>query len=104
MRGPIDERRRELEKKKEAFQFLRDVDDEKFYIHQKMTQATNPNVGQNLFEVLRMKKQNQNLRQEVHNHEPRIEAIAQVGGRLIDDNHPESAHFQVRSFPASWKI
>ncbi|XP_055345534.1 spectrin beta chain-like isoform X2 [Paramacrobiotus metropolitanus] len=100
----LQERRRELEKKKEAFQFLRDIDDEKFYIHQKMQQATSPNVGNNLFEVLRLKKQNQNLRQEVHNHEPLIDAIDRVGRRLIDDQHPESARFSelLQDLRARW--
>ncbi|GAV05346.1 hypothetical protein RvY_15494 [Ramazzottius varieornatus] len=94
LQRPIEERRRELEKKKEAFQFLRDIDDEKFYIQQKMTQATSPNVGNNLFEVLRMKKQNNNLRHEVENHEPRIRAIQDVGQRLIDDRHADSDRFR----------
>ncbi|OQV17845.1 Spectrin beta chain [Hypsibius exemplaris] len=105
LQRPIEERRRELEKKKEAFQFLRDIDDEKFYIHQKMTQAISPNVGNDLFEVLRMKKQNNNLRHEIENHEPRIRAIVAAGNGLMRDGHPDSARFQelLQDLEARWR-
>lgn len=45
LKAPLFERQRQLEKKKEAFQFRRDVEDEKLWVSEKMPQATNTDYG-----------------------------------------------------------
>lgn len=46
-------------KKKEAFQFCRDVEDEKLWIQEKMPLATSPEYGNSLLGVQMLKKKNQ---------------------------------------------
>lgn len=45
LKAPLLERQYQLEKKKEAFQFRRDVEDEKLWINEKMPQANNADYG-----------------------------------------------------------
>lgn len=45
LKAPLIERQRQLEKKKEALQFRRDVEDEKLWVSEKMPQATNTDYG-----------------------------------------------------------
>ena len=62
LKEPLVERQRQLEKKKEAYQFRRDVEDEKLWIAEKMPQATSKEYGNSLFNVHMLKKKNQSLR------------------------------------------
>jgi spectrin beta len=59
LKAPLLDRQRQLEKKKEAFQFRRDVEDEKLWIAEKMPQATSTEYGNSLFNVNMLKKKNQ---------------------------------------------
>lgn len=49
LKAPLLERQRQLEKKKEAFQFRRDVEDEKLWVSEKMPQATSTDYGNFFF-------------------------------------------------------
>jgi spectrin beta len=62
LKAPLIDRQHHLEKKKEAFQFRRDVEDEKLWIAEKMPQATSKEYGNSLFNVHMLKKKNQSLR------------------------------------------
>ena len=49
LKAPLLARQCELEKKKEAYQFRRDVEDEKLWIAEKIPLATAPDYGISLF-------------------------------------------------------
>lgn len=56
---PLVRRREQLEKVKFIHQFVRDVEDEKLWIEEKMPQATSSNVGNSLLSVQLLEKKNQ---------------------------------------------
>lgn len=85
LKQPLLERQRILEKKKEALQFRRDVEDELLWVAEKMPQATSTEYGNSLFQVNMMEKKNQSLRKEIDNHEPRINTVSNNGQKLIDE-------------------
>lgn len=59
MQAPLTSRKEQLMKKKEAFQFCRDVEDEKLWIQEKMPLATSSEYGNSLLQVQMLKKKNQ---------------------------------------------
>lgn len=85
LKQPLLERQWLLEKKKEALQFRRDVEDELLWIAEKMPQATSTEYGNSLFQVHMLEKKNQSLQTEVDNHEPRINTVCHNGQKLIDE-------------------
>ncbi|XP_076171630.1 spectrin beta chain isoform X4 [Ptiloglossa arizonensis] len=105
LKAPLIDRQRHLEKKKEAFQFRRDVEDEKLWIAEKMPQATSTEYGNSLFNVHMLKKKNQSLRTEIENHEPRINLVCNNGQKLIDEEHEDSSEFQklISELTEKWK-
>lgn len=94
MQAPLLDRKTQLLKKKEAYQFRRDVEDEKMWIQEKMPLATSTEYGNSLFVVQMLKKKNQSLRTEIDNHEPRIKNICDNGRKLIGEGHEDSREFQ----------
>ena len=93
LKAPLLVRQRELEKKKEAYQFRRDVEDEKLWIAEKMPLATATDYGNSLFNVNVLKKKNQSLRTEIDNHEQRIHMVCNNGQKLIDEDHLDADEF-----------
>lgn len=93
LKKPLTDRQRQLEKKKEAFQFRRDVEDELLWISEKMPQASSSEYGTGLFQVQSLLKKNQSLRTEVDNHEPRIHTVCNNGQKLIDEGHEAAEEF-----------
>src|SRR5882724_11357925 len=51
LQAPLLERKAQLLKKKEAYQFRRDIEDEKMWIQEKMPLATSAEYGNSLFGV-----------------------------------------------------
>ncbi|VDL64268.1 unnamed protein product, partial [Nippostrongylus brasiliensis] len=96
LQAPLDDRRRQLERRKAAFQFGRDVDDEKLWIAERLHQAQAKQLGENLPDCQRLQKNAQLLTNEVENHEPWIERICANGRELIDAGHENSAAFEQR--------
>ncbi|XP_076312784.1 spectrin beta chain-like isoform X3 [Tachypleus tridentatus] len=94
LQAPLLDRKEQLLKKKEAYQFRRDVEDEKLWIQEKMPLATSPDYGNSLFGVLMLKKKHQSLRTEIDNHEPRIMNICDNGDKLINEGHEDSEEFK----------
>ncbi|EDW36624.1 GL15987 [Drosophila persimilis] len=94
IKAPLMERQKQLEKKKEAFQFCRDVEDEKLWIDEKLPVANSNDYGNSLFNVHVLKKKNQSLATEIDNHEPRINAICNNGRKLIDEGHEDAKKFE----------
>ncbi|XP_066147280.1 spectrin beta chain isoform X2 [Euwallacea fornicatus] len=93
LKQPLIERQIILEKKKEALQFRRDIEDELLWISEKMPLATSTEYGNNLFQVNTLQKKNQSLQTEVDNHEPRINTVCNNGQKLIDEGHEDSTEF-----------
>lgn len=94
LRDPLLLRKLELEKKKEAYQFRRDVADELLWIDEKMPLATSTDYGNSLFSVQMLKKKNQNLRIEIDNHEPLINMVCDSGRKLIEEGHADADEYQ----------
>ncbi|KPI92466.1 Spectrin beta chain [Papilio xuthus] len=105
LKAPLLERQRQLAKKKEAFQFRRDVEDEKLWIHEKMPLATNSDYGNSLFNVQMLQKKNQSLKTETDNHEPRILTVISNGQKLIDEEHEAAPEFKqlIDELTARWQ-
>ncbi|XP_076252536.1 spectrin beta chain isoform X3 [Rhynchophorus ferrugineus] len=93
IKQPLLERQRVLEKKKEALQFRRDIEDELLWIAEKMPQALSVEYGNNLFQVNTLQKKTQSLQTEVDNHEPRINTVCNNGQKLIDEGHEDATDF-----------
>lgn len=93
LKEPLVVRKQQLEKKKEAFQFRRDVEDEKLWINEKMPLATSSEFGNSLYNVTILKKKNKSLMTEIENHEPRIVTIIGNGQKLIDEGHAAADEF-----------
>ncbi|XP_071163379.1 spectrin beta chain-like isoform X10 [Mytilus edulis] len=99
---PLVQRREQLQKVKRIHQFIRDVEDEKLWINEKMPQATSSQFGNSLLTVQMHVTKNQNqkpgdrksLQTEIENHEPRIKTVVDVGQELIDEGHPQSEEFK----------
>jgi spectrin beta len=96
MLEPLQIRRSKLEKVKTVHQFQRDLDDEKIWIEERMPQATSTDYGNSLLGVQLLLMKNTQLRQEIEGHEPRIQALVDVGKQMKDEEHPQAEEFQER--------
>ncbi|VDK74725.1 unnamed protein product [Litomosoides sigmodontis] len=94
LQAPLDDRRRQLERKKRAYQFLRDVEDEKLWCAERLPATQAQEVGENLFDCNRLQKKMQSLKHEIDNHEPWVEKICENGREMIDEGHENSSEFQ----------
>merc|ERR1719479_262374 len=90
---PLEVRKKELEVKKEVFQFMRDVEDENIWMEEKMNLVTSEELGSSLQDVNMLIKKNKTLKGEIDNHEPRILGVCATGDKLIDEGHPDSTEF-----------
>lgn len=93
MLEPLLERRAKLERTKRLHQFLRDIDDEKIWIAEKLPQAQSTNYGNSLLSVQMLQKKNKSLSIEIESHEPRIVSIVDLGLAMIEEHHPQSDEF-----------
>merc|ERR1719210_2804018 len=91
--APLETRKKELEVKKEVFQFLRDVEDENIWMEEKMNLVTSEELGSSLQDVNMLIKKNKTLKSEIENHEHRIQTVCDNGQKLIDEGHAESNEF-----------
>ncbi|XP_077537731.1 spectrin beta chain isoform X5 [Haemaphysalis longicornis] len=94
LQAPLEQRRRELLKKKEAYQFRRDVEDEKLWVAEKLPLVRSPDRGSSLFGVQMLRKKEQSLRHEVDHHEPRVATICEDGRRLAAEGHRDGPEFE----------
>merc|ERR1719187_1845128 len=93
IKEPIQTRNRELMKKKETFQFKRDVEDENLWTDEKFSQASSQEVGNSLQAVNLLLKKHKMMMQELANHESRINAVLETGQKMISEGHPEADQF-----------
>ncbi|VDN06971.1 unnamed protein product [Thelazia callipaeda] len=94
LQAPLDDRRRQLERKKRAYQFLRDVEDEKLWCAERLPLTQTRELGDSLYDCHRLQKKMQSLKNEIDNHELWIEKICQNGWELVNEGHENSAEFQ----------
>ncbi len=92
--APLQWRRAQLEKVKKIQQFLRDMEDEKLWVSEKLPQASATDYGNSLLSVQMLQKKNQSLRNDIDTHEPRINSVCDTGREMIADEHPQSDEFQ----------
>merc|ERR1740128_397558 len=81
-------------KKKETFQFKRDVEDENLWTDEKMALASSQEVGNSLQAVNLLLKKNKMMQAEIANHEPRVNAVFENGQKLISEGHPEADKYE----------
>ena len=94
MLEPLMERRAKLERTKRLHQFLRDIEDEKMWIAEKLPQAQSTEYGNSLLSVQMLQKKNKSLQNEVESHEPRIINVVDLGLSMIEEGHSQSQEFQ----------
>lgn len=92
--APLQQRRSALEKVKRVHQFLRDIEDEKYWIRERIPLAKNTDYGNSLLIVQKLLKKNQALRNEIDGHEPHLNSVCNVGRDMIEEGHPQSEEFQ----------
>lgn len=85
-------------------QFLRDIEDEKMWIEEKLPQANSTDYGNSLLSVQMLQKKNKSLRNEVEGHHPCIQNVVDTGNTIILEGHPNSELFQekIDELLASW--
>merc|ERR1719325_480168 len=93
IQDPIVVRKEELMKKKETFQFKRDVEDENLWTDEKLSVASSQEVGNSLQAVNLLLKKHKMMQQEISNHEPRISSVMETGQKMIDEGHPEAQKY-----------
>ncbi|KAB7501026.1 Spectrin beta chain [Armadillidium nasatum] len=106
LKAPLLDRKSQLEKKKEAYQFRRDVEDEKLWIAEKMPLATSTDYGNSLFSVHMLEKKLQSLNTEIENHEQRINLVCANGQKLIDEGHEAAEEFErlLKELQENWAV
>ncbi|XP_018089258.2 spectrin beta chain, non-erythrocytic 4-like [Xenopus laevis] len=87
---PLKERRRILLASKEVHQVTRDLEDEIFWVQERLPLATSKEHGSNLQIVQQLIKKNQNLRREIQVHSPRVEDILERAGAIASIRSPEA--------------
>ncbi|CAD5231758.1 unnamed protein product [Bursaphelenchus xylophilus] len=105
LKAPLDDRRRQLERRKAAFQFVRDVEDEKLWVDERLPIANAPQLGENLFDCQRLQKNTDSLRGEMENHESWIRKIIENGEELIDEGHENAEQFKdkIKEMQDKWQ-
>ncbi|XP_071480653.1 spectrin beta chain, non-erythrocytic 1-like [Diadema antillarum] len=92
---PLKKRREELEAQQQGYQVLRDLDDEKIWVQEKLPLATSQDVGNSLQVVQTLQKKTNSLNAEVDGHVPRLEEVIERGKAMIEQGHPQSEYIQV---------
>ncbi|KAE8585640.1 hypothetical protein XENTR_v10021383 [Xenopus tropicalis] len=87
---PLKERRRILLASKEVHQVTRDLEDEIFWVQERLPLATSKEHGSNLQIVQQLIKKNQNLRREIQVHSPRVDDILERAGAIASIRTPEA--------------
>merc|ERR1719325_469084 len=93
IQDPIVVRKEELMKKKETFQFKRDVEDENLWTDEKLSVASSQEVGNSLQAVNLLLKKHKMMQQEISNHEHRVNSVMESGQKMISEGHPESQKY-----------
>ncbi|CAH2314025.1 spectrin beta chain, non-erythrocytic 4 [Pelobates cultripes] len=87
---PLKERRRILLASKEVHQVTRDLEDEIFWVQERLPLATSKEYGSNLQTVQQFTKKNQNLRREIQVHSSRVDDLLERAGAIASIRTPEA--------------
>merc|ERR1719225_1365820 len=93
IQDPIIIRKEELMKKKDTFQFKRDVEDENLWTDEKLSLASSQEVGNSLQAVNLLLKKHKMMQQEISNHEHRVNLVMESGNKMVSEGHPESQKY-----------
>lgn len=91
---PLLRRREQLEATKRERQFLRDIEDEILWIHEKIPQAESTDYGSSLPSVQMLLKKLRSLDNEINNHELHMKRVVDAGLLLVEGRHPQSREYQ----------
>ncbi|XP_075692211.1 spectrin beta chain, non-erythrocytic 4 [Rhinoderma darwinii] len=103
---PLKERRRILLASKEVHQVTRDLEDEIFWVQERLPLATSKDHGTNLQTVQQLIKKNQNLRREIQVHSPRADDILERAGAIASIRTPEAEGVRIgfESLRGMWDL
>ncbi|NXN96468.1 SPTN5 protein, partial [Rhinopomastus cyanomelas] len=87
---PLRERGGSLKASKLQYQFLRDVDEELAWLHEKLLMASSKDYGQSLVTVQSLQEKHQNLENEISSRETLTRAVLSTGQKLVRGGHPAS--------------
>jgi spectrin beta len=94
-RVPLDKKASQIQEKRRILQLLRDLDDEKDWVKEKLRLLENPEVGNNLLEVQQLLRRHRLLKSEVENHKPQMERVINEVEKIVQEGHPRSQEFIV---------
>ncbi|CAH8502625.1 unnamed protein product [Schistosoma bovis] len=95
LEAPLADRRDRLVKQKRVRQFLRDIEDEKDWIKEKLALIEDScKLGSSLLATQQLIRRHRMLSNEVDNHRPRIDAVCHEGEQMILEGHPRSDRFR----------
>ncbi|CAL8080889.1 unnamed protein product [Calicophoron daubneyi] len=95
LEAPLANRRERLLKQKRVRQFLRDIEDEKDWIKEKLALIEDSGkLGNTLLAAQQLLRRHRMLANEVENHRPRVEAVCNEGEKMIQEGHPRSDRFR----------
>ncbi|TGZ63077.1 hypothetical protein CRM22_007109 [Opisthorchis felineus] len=95
LEAPLASRRDKLLKQKRVRQFLRDIEDEKDWIKDKLALIEDSSkMGNSLLAAQQLLRRHRMLANEVENHRPRIDSVCQEGEQMIQEGHPRSDRFR----------
>ncbi|XP_003499365.1 spectrin beta chain, erythrocytic [Cricetulus griseus] len=80
---PLGRRKKQLELSKAKLQISRDLEDETFWVEERLPLAQSADYGTNLQTVQLFMKKNQTLQNEILGHAPRVEDVLQRGQQLV---------------------
>ncbi|CAH1785763.1 unnamed protein product [Owenia fusiformis] len=81
-----EQRRLRLDEANTLHQFFRDIDDEESWIKEKKLLVGSDDYGRDLTGVQNLRKKHKRLEAELTSHEPAIQAVQNVGEKLIADS------------------
>uniref|UniRef100_A0A8B9QPH1 Calponin-homology (CH) domain-containing protein n=1 Tax=Anas platyrhynchos TaxID=8839 RepID=A0A8B9QPH1_ANAPL len=90
LRDPLQERRGNLEASRLQYQFLRDVDEELAWVHEKLPMASSKDYGQSLATVQSLQEKHQNLENEISSRDALTKAVLSTGQKLVRGGHSAS--------------
>uniref|UniRef100_A0A8B9UAF8 Calponin-homology (CH) domain-containing protein n=1 Tax=Anas zonorhyncha TaxID=75864 RepID=A0A8B9UAF8_9AVES len=90
LRDPLQERRGNLEASRLQYQFLRDVDEELAWVHEKLPMASSKDYGQSLATVQSLQEKHQNLENEISSRDALTKTVLSTGQKLVRGGHSAS--------------
>ncbi|KAL3872184.1 hypothetical protein ACJMK2_040130 [Sinanodonta woodiana] len=89
-------RRNRLNEANNMHQFLRDIDDEEAWIKEKKLLVGSEDYGKDLTGVQNLRKKHKRLEAELASHEPAIQAVHEMGEKLINESDINTADIRSR--------